>query len=106
MGGDTLGGPEHNVLPTTLRPRGEGLSTSIVLESEEHIGRSMTPTAVHPALRSHDEKCLVRSRMEMAEGEPGPQTLRAALRSARKVAQNVSPAGSGNGGKSHARQFD
>jgi hypothetical protein len=49
---------------------------SIVLESEERIDGWVAPAAVYIALRSHEEKCLVGSLMEMAEGEHDPRTLR------------------------------
>jgi DNA-binding PadR family transcriptional regulator len=76
VGKDTLGEFEHHVLLATLRLRGEGFSTSIVLELEERIGRSVAPAAVYIALRRLEEKRLVRSRMELAEGDPDPRTRR------------------------------
>ncbi len=76
MGKTTLGEFEHHVLLATLRLRGEGFSTSIVLELEVTIGRSVAPAAVYIALRRLEEKGLVDSRMELAEDEPGPRNRR------------------------------
>lgn len=76
MGKDTLGEFEHHVLLATLRLRGEGFSTSIVLELEDRIGREVAPAAVYIALRRLEEKGLVGSHMELAETEPDPRTRR------------------------------
>ncbi len=76
MGKDTLGEFEHHVLLATLRLRGEGFTTSIVLELEETIDRSVAPAAVYIALRRLEEKGLVDSRMELTEDAPGPRNRR------------------------------
>ncbi len=76
MGKDSLGELEHQVLLTALRLHGEGFSTSIVLELEELIGRTVAPAAVYITLRRLEEKGLVESTMDRVTEEDEPRARR------------------------------
>lgn len=76
MGKETLGEFEHHVLLATLRLGGEGYSTSIVLELEDRIGRSVAPAAVYIALRRLETNGLVHSRLAHSDRGAGGRTRR------------------------------
>lgn len=73
---EMLGEFEHHVLLATLRLKGRGFSTSIVLELEERTRRRVAPAAVYIALRRLEENDLVRSHLEHEDQGAGGRTRR------------------------------
>ena len=71
MGRDALGEFEHMVLLAILRLGGEAYSVPIVLELEQHTGRTVAPAAVYIALRRLEKRGLLRSRMVEEAEESG-----------------------------------
>jgi PadR family transcriptional regulator PadR len=63
MSQEVLGGFEHQVLLAILRLGSEAYTVPIVLELEEHAGRTVAPASVYVTLRRLEKKGFLTSRM-------------------------------------------